>query len=329
MDRKEVYEKLTTLTEDELYYKKCYESNKKAINRSPHASSSLLAESEWFASDYVNTPYLNIRLQKHECYSPTHMHSHDFFEFFYILNGEVEQEISRQKITFKTGDFCMIAPGVMHHISINDSTTLINILIRRSTFEKTFAPILERNNILSMFLSQDTYSALWNGSIIFHTGHSKSMSNLILDMLVEYEEQKPYYEMILDSQLSLFFNKLLRNFEKTCEFTPFSYDTTIPIFEMMNYIREHYQAITLIDLAKQFRYSPSYVSRVIHKATGKSFSKVVTGIRMEQASKLLINTTMTIADISYAVGYAATEHFIRTFKKIYSTTPSQYRKDSQ
>ena len=57
-----------------------------------------------------------------------------------------------------------------------------------------------------------------------------------------------------------------------------------------------------------------------------TFTEITQQVRIEKAQDMLVNTNMPIAMISADVGYDATEHFIRLFKKHTKMTPSQFRK---
>ena len=59
---------------------------------------------------------------------------------------------------------------------------------------------------------------------------------------------------------------------------------------------------------------------------GRSFSELLTQVRMQKAKNLLISTPMRIEDISIQLGYANPETLIRTFKQHQGLTPSTYRK---
>lgn len=49
-------------------------------------------------------------------------------------------------------------------------------------------------------------------------------------------------------------------------------------------------------------------------------------IKLNKAIELLTSSELKICDISEAIGYENNTHFIRTFKKVYGQSPSEYRK---
>lgn len=93
----------------------------------------------------------------------------------------------------------------------------------------------------------------------------------------------------------------------------------------MNYIQEYYDTVTLKTLSEKFYLSVPYLSKYIKEKTGKSFSSIVTGIRMQYACNLLKSRNSSIEQIAAEAGYPSVEHFNRQFKKIYGITPAAFR----
>lgn len=58
---------------------------------------------------------------------------------------------------------------------------------------------------------------------------------------------------------------------------------------------------------------------------GKGFLSYLTGYRITQAKLLLKHTSMSIIDISSAVGFKTQSYFSKTFKAMTGMTPRQYR----
>ena len=46
-----------------------------------------------------------------------------------------------------------------------------------------------------------------------------------------------------------------------------------------------------------------------------TYTEIVRTVRIERFTRLLTNTTMTVANIAEAIGYDTPEHYIRQFKK--------------
>jgi len=96
--------------------------------------------------------------------------------------------------------------------------------------------------------------------------------------------------------------------------------------KIQNYINEHYQEeIRLNILANLVGMTPVAFSRFFKVRTGKSLSDYIIDIRLGHASRLLLDTTMSIAEISDSCGFNNLSNFNRIFKKKKECTPKEFR----
>ena len=94
------------------------------------------------------------------------------------------------------------------------------------------------------------------------------------------------------------------------------------------YLQEHLsEELSLSVLAEEFHLSAQYISQLFKSEIGVGFLTYLTSIRMEQAKKLLLSTSLSIAELSEQSGYADYRVFTKVFKKSEGITPSQYRRD--
>jgi AraC-like DNA-binding protein len=73
--------------------------------------------------------------------------------------------------------------------------------------------------------------------------------------------------------------------------------------------------------------SPSAFGHFFKKCTNKSFTQFVVDLRLGHASKLLINSNLTVSEIAFISGFNNIANFNRLFKKNKFITPKQYRKN--
>ena len=85
-------------------------------------------------------------------------------------------------------------------------------------------------------------------------------------------------------------------------------------------------AATLKKIAERFSYHPNYISALLHKETGETFTKILQEKQMSRAEKLLKNTNLSIEKISEMLGYATAENFYKSFREFYHTTPRKLLK---
>lgn len=100
------------------------------------------------------------------------------------------------------------------------------------------------------------------------------------------------------------------------------------VLGIVRYMQEHLtEEISLNLLAEKFHLSAQYISQLFKNEVGVNFFTYLTNIRMEQAKKLLISTSYSVAEISEQSGYRDYRVFTKAFKKAEGITPSQYRRN--
>lgn len=94
------------------------------------------------------------------------------------------------------------------------------------------------------------------------------------------------------------------------------------------FLQEHLaEEVSLSVLAEEFHLNPQYISQLFKSEIGVNFLAYLTNIRMEHAKKLLLTTSLSIAEVSEQSGYGDYRVFTKVFKKTEGVTPSQYRRD--
>ena len=99
------------------------------------------------------------------------------------------------------------------------------------------------------------------------------------------------------------------------------------IKEVLMYVHTHYsEKLTVENAATLINYSPNYFSKLFRELTGTSFIQYVINYRLDIASEKLINTKLTITEISEETGFSNLPYFTRSFTAKYGSTPNAYRK---
>ena len=79
-------------------------------------------------------------------------------------------------------------------------------------------------------------------------------------------------------------------------------------------------------LAKAMLLSEVQLYRKIKALTGKSTAIYIRSIRLQKGLELLRNTTLSVSEIAYSVGFKDPYYFTRTFTKEFGAAPSEMRK---
>lgn len=97
------------------------------------------------------------------------------------------------------------------------------------------------------------------------------------------------------------------------------------------FIRKNYddKTLSLKMVSDYVGLSENYLSSIFAKQTGKSFTEYVTEIRIKKAEILLLETNLKIYEIAEKVGFANTEYFSKTFKKLSGKSPNHFLKRAE
>lgn len=93
------------------------------------------------------------------------------------------------------------------------------------------------------------------------------------------------------------------------------------------YIRRNYyqSTLSLTDVSKKNGVSYHYLSRLFKKELNTSFNNYLNNIRLDVASRLLKDPSLTVSQISYSCGFGDPGYFSKVFKKNYGTSPASFR----
>jgi AraC-like DNA-binding protein len=73
---------------------------------------------------------------------------------------------------------------------------------------------------------------------------------------------------------------------------------------------------------------PSF-SRFFHRATNKTFRGFLNEVRIGHASRALLETDQTVAEICYDSGFSNLSNFNRQFLRLRQVSPREYRRKIQ
>lgn len=91
--------------------------------------------------------------------------------------------------------------------------------------------------------------------------------------------------------------------------------------------RRYADRLTLEELASIAGMTPTAFSRFFRRRTGRTLSEYIIDIRLGHAARMLVDTTMAIAEICYACGFSNLSNFNRAFKRKKGCSPRMFREN--
>jgi AraC-like DNA-binding protein len=93
--------------------------------------------------------------------------------------------------------------------------------------------------------------------------------------------------------------------------------------------RRFREPLGLGEIADALAVSPSHLTRLVRRATGRSVGDWVRDRRIEEARRLLRQSDAPVEAIAREVGYSDVTHFRRQFRRAHNTTPARWRKHAR
>lgn len=100
--------------------------------------------------------------------------------------------------------------------------------------------------------------------------------------------------------------------------------------QVIDYINEMYmKGISVADIASHIGISQAHLNHIFQEELNLSVQNFLIDFRLEKAARQLVNTSLSIKEISHLVGYRDPLVFSKAFKRKFEVSPKQYRDEER
>ncbi len=250
------------------------------------------------------------------------MHSHDYYEFYLFIEGDVFMEIDKiSPIKMSPGDLVLIPPGVKHHALINDTDKAY----RRFVFwiSRDYCDELIDKSIDYAYLFQQATSFKQYHFTLtpsgFHTVNSRMLRLLEETHSNYYGKDTAIYLSVCDVLLTL--NRIVYD-----EKNKIGRDEETSLFQnIMTYIDSNLEeTLTLEKIAGEFYVSKFHISHMFKNTLGISIHQYILRQRLSLCRDAIISGN-SISAIYDRYGFKDYSSFFKAFKKEYGCSPKEYQ----
>lgn len=239
-------------------------------------------------------------------------HWHEFYEFEYISNGECEFVINGKSYHGSASDMFIFNLSDFHEIRlISDSLELYTLQFNIEYISDTLLSFLLHNERKKISFKEDKSGTLLH----------------LLDIFVnECEKSLSFHNQYVKSLLNAIVVNICRKLESLS--TTSSEALNNPVKLAINYMQLNFQEpITLTDIAKYAKVSPSYMSRMFKMHTGLTLKSYLTSLRLEYSAKMLEFSGLSVTEICFSSGFGDFSNFWRSFTSRYGCSPREYKSE--
>ena len=238
-------------------------------------------------------------------------------------------EYGRNTYDFQEGVMSFIAPNQVYGITTKPKQQVEGWML-------IFHPELIRGtNIGRKIENLNLFSYHVHEALHLSEQEQKTVTDCITMIDEEIKERiDKHSKDVIVSGLDFFFSYCTRFYER--QFNTRAAANSDILIKVENLLKNYYQTHktdfqglpTVSYLADKVNLSPGYLSDLLKNETGKTAKEHINLYLIDKAKNTLLNTTLTVSEIAYDLGFEYPQHFSKLFKAKTGLTPKTYRTKS-
>lgn len=233
--------------------------------------------------------------------------SFNSFLMMHVVEGNVFISIHHKTLTIHKGQFCLIDCYAPHaywvkeptvvswmHFDGPDARNYFDYIVSRrgNVFSLATADVVERS-LKTLITAMERSTAL----------SEPNMNRLVVTILTEFANDQPVSS---------------------------SHNESHAIDEVLSYISSHFsEKLTVTILAKRAYMSEFHFIRLFNQEVGLTPYAYITHIRVRTAQYLLVNTSLSVSQISTKCGFRSSTVMGTAFKGLVGMSPMAYRRSNK
>lgn len=277
---------------------------------------------------------LPIFLAKYPAVHPDQRHTHDFLEFYFIVEGVGKHIIGKKSYPVEKGDVVVLNYRQDHSfgpLEKNLNLEVITCAFLPSFIQPQLKDLEQIEGFVDFFYLEPFFrEETASGPKLHLIGEDEFEIRLRLERMVkEYRGKKTGYELALKSLLTetlIQLARLYRSYEDKFKLSKGMDTRKSLILEAVKYVDQHlHEEIRLDEVASVCYVTSNHFCGLFKKVTGKPLFQYVNEQRIRKACQELKTSDKKILTIASETGFRSLHYFSRIFRKVTGTTPGQWR----
>ncbi len=274
--------------------------------------------------DYKRVPAKIIHSLYEESNLPAHWHVN--LEIVSVTSGEMSYLVDGNRRIVRAGECIVINSGSMHlRQSVSNEPEEWVTVVFSNEWVKECCPEVE-GSIFDIACcpekQKELYQIMETLANIYKERHGMGLE-------MDIDDGRTYEYLRISGYLHQILYLLMFYFKKSgqTEACPSVLRQSQRIQMSVAYIEEHYREnLSVSDMAERCKVTREYFSRSFKRYTGNTFLEYLNRVRLIMAFRQVVSSEVSVLDIAMDCGFSDLRAFVRSFRKDFGCTPTEYRK---
>jgi len=251
---------------------------------------------------------------------------HNFWEFLYVDEGQVEVAAEKNNFTLRQGEIIFHKPNELHSVWANRKTAPNAIVVcfecnspsMNFFHNKIFSLGDEERGILAKII-KEAYNAFCS-----------PLGDPERNILIKKKDQVFGCEQLIKAYLEILLITIVRKgksfvYRRKLSSTVKEYNENDTVQRIIEFMKRNISTnLSLKELCRFFNVGRTYLTCIFKRRTGMGVIEYFRNLKVEQAKILIREGNYNFTEISELLGYSSIHYFSRHFKQATGFSPTDY-----
>lgn len=269
--------------------------------------------------NFYDAPYW---LEYQELEFKKNVYHRNVIELIFVIKGELTVDIEGSETILEEGEFICINAGILHMLKGKKNTYIASVYIDLNYFEKRYS-----------FIRGFSFYCLYKKDNPDETEIYHVIRNYFIRLLIiEHNKIPKLNEVatdIIESIVDILINHIVDGQYTKNKVSEMKEADRERLYSMTTFMANnfHRQGLSLSDLAAHENLSATRLSHFWKSITNISFMDTIVLYRFNEARRLLMESDMSVFEITQLCGISDEKYLYRSIKEKYNMTPKEFREN--